>query len=206
VNTTAGLPPPLPIRVRPVAGESVESYIRRLARANHLRPSLLHVHVRDPAVPNRAIQLERLAAVSGRTIAALTHALTGLPKSRNTDRVRPRHETTQATRKERLFVAVRADAARGLSIRQLAARHHTHRRTVRQALASPTPRPRKTPANRPAPVLDPIRDIIDALSHDGNLTVWQIWTRLVDEHDAAVSYGTVRDYIRGRGSVTRPDP
>ena len=42
------LPPPLPVRVRPAAGETAESYIRRLARANHLRPSLLQVYVRNP--------------------------------------------------------------------------------------------------------------------------------------------------------------
>ena len=38
------LPPPLPVRVRPAAGETAESYIRRLARANHLHPSLLQVY------------------------------------------------------------------------------------------------------------------------------------------------------------------
>ena len=32
-----------------------------------------------------------------------------------------------------------------LSIRELAERHHVHRRTVRQALASAMPPPRKTP-------------------------------------------------------------
>ncbi len=32
----------LPMRVRPNLGESTDSYIRRLARANHLRPSYLH--------------------------------------------------------------------------------------------------------------------------------------------------------------------
>ena len=44
------LPPPLPVRVRPAAGETAESYIRRLAQANHLRPSLLQVYVRNPDV------------------------------------------------------------------------------------------------------------------------------------------------------------
>jgi TniQ len=204
VNTTTELPP-LPIRVRPVTGESVESYIRRLARANHLRPSLLHVYVRDPVAPSRAIQLERLASVSGRTVAALAHALTGLSKPRTTDTVRPRAETTQAARKQRLFAAIRADAAHGLSIRELAARHHTHRRTVRQALASSTPPPRKPTGSWSAPVLDPIRDTIDNIRRDENLTTWQIWTRLVDDHDAKVSYGTVGDYIRRCDRTATPD-
>jgi hypothetical protein len=204
MNTTAELPAPLPIPVRPITGETAESYIRRLARANHLRPSLLHVYVRDPLVPNRALQPERLAAASGRTVAALTHALTGLPKPRSPDRPHRRKPAgAQAARKERLFIAIRADATRGLTIREIAARHHTHRRMVCQALASPTPPPRK-PINRPAPILDPIRDTIDAMRRHGNLTTWQIWTRLIDEHDADVSYGTVSDYIRSR--TAKPDP
>lgn len=37
----SGLPRPLPIRPRSVAGESPVSYIRRLANANHLRPGYL---------------------------------------------------------------------------------------------------------------------------------------------------------------------
>ena len=45
-----------------------------------------------------------------------------------------------------LFAAIRRDAAgEELSIRELADRHHVHRRTVRQALASAIPPPRKTP-------------------------------------------------------------
>ena len=69
---------PLPVRVRPAAGETAESYIRCLAQANHLRPSLLQVYVRNPDVPTAAIRLRRLAAVSGSTRTALASALTGL--------------------------------------------------------------------------------------------------------------------------------
>lgn len=35
-------PRPLPFRPRPMAGDTVASYVRRLARANHLRPGYLH--------------------------------------------------------------------------------------------------------------------------------------------------------------------
>ena len=69
------LPPQLPVRVRPAAGETVQSYIRRLARANHLRPSLLHVYVRSPHLPTGAIRPRRLAAVSGSTLTALDRAI-----------------------------------------------------------------------------------------------------------------------------------
>ena len=73
------LPPPLPVRVRPAAGETVESYIRRLASANHLRPSLLHLYIRSRGSPGGAVRLPWLAAVSGSAPTALSRALTGLP-------------------------------------------------------------------------------------------------------------------------------
>jgi len=41
MNSGARALQPLPIAARPRAGEGVESYIQRLARANHLRPSYL---------------------------------------------------------------------------------------------------------------------------------------------------------------------
>lgn len=191
------LPARLPIRVRPIAGESVESYIRRLAQANHLRPSMLHLHVRNPAAPaTGAVRPQRLAAASGSTLAALTHALVGLPKPRPaTGRPRPAGES-QAERKARLFAAIRADAKHGLSMRQLAARHRTGFRMVRQALTSPTPAPRKR-INRPVSITAPVRDVIDALVGQ-DLTVWQVWTCVVDEHEAEVSYGIVRAYVRSR--------
>ena len=50
---------------------------------------------------------------------------------------------------------IRRDARdEGLSIRALAEKHKVHRRTVRQALADPTPPTRKTP-ERVAPALGP---------------------------------------------------
>ena len=49
-----------------------------------------------------------------------------------------------------LFAAIRRDArVEDLSIRELADRHHVHRRTVRQALASAFPPVRKTPGTPP---------------------------------------------------------
>ena len=131
------LPPPLPIRVRPAAGETIESYIRRLAQANHLRPSLLQVYVRNPDVPTAAIRLRRLAAVSGSTRTALAFALTGLTPATGPHRPPPSPAESQPARKARLFGVIRDDAARGMSIRQIAGRRHVYRRMVRQALAEP---------------------------------------------------------------------
>lgn len=61
------------------------------------------------------------------------------------------------------FAAIRRDArVEGLSIRELAVKYRVHRRTVRQALASAVPPPRKTPA-RSSPKLDPFKLAIDAM-------------------------------------------
>jgi AraC-like DNA-binding protein len=189
------LPPPLPIRVRPSAGETVESYIRRLARANHLRPSLLQVYVRNPGVPTGAIRMRRLAAVSGSSLTALARALTGLP-SPSVHRPPPPGES-QAARKARLFRIIRDDAAHGMSIRQIAGRRHVHRRMVRQALAEPAGPPPRKRASRPAQITGPIREILDELAVESR-TIWEIWTTVIDEHDSDSSYAAVRDYIRTR--------
>ena len=101
-----------------------------------------------------------------------------------------------------LFAVIRRDArVEELSIRELAERHHVHRRTVRQALASALPPPRKTPV-RVSRRLEPFKALIDCwLRADLDAprkqrhTARRVLARLVDEHDAVeVSYSTVRDY------------
>ena len=201
------LPPPLPIRVRPATGETVESFIRRLARANHLRPSLLQVYIRNPRVTTGAIRLQRLAAVSGSTRTALAFALTGLtPVARQSRPPSPSPAESQMDRKARLFSLIRDDAAQGMSIRQIADRHHVHRRMVRQAIAEPdsAPPPRKR-GTRPSPAIGPVQNVLDRLA-DEPLTIWEIWTIVTDRHDSGASYATVRDYIRGRRLAPESGP
>ena len=61
-----------------------------------------------------------------------------------------------------LFEQIRRDwRAGGSSIRELAVRHQVHRRTVRQALASAVPPPRKAYPLRPRPAIGPYEAIID---------------------------------------------
>jgi transposase len=105
-----------------------------------------------------------------------------------------------------LFEQIRRDHDReGLSIRALAERHGVHRRTVRQALESPLPPPRKQPERRPAPALGEYRALIDEwLEGDRQAprkqrhTARRIWRRLVDEHGAEVAERTVREYVAAR--------
>lgn len=105
-----------------------------------------------------------------------------------------------------LFEEIRVDHRReGLSIRELAARHKVHRRTVRAALASPVPPARKEYSPRGRPAVDPFRDVIDAwLVADAAAPVKQrhtarrVWQRLVAEHGADVSEVSVSRYVAVR--------
>lgn len=105
-----------------------------------------------------------------------------------------------------LFAAIRRDArVEDLSIRELADRHHVHRRTVRQALVSAFPPVRKTPVRvsrrleEHKPVIDGwLKDDLDAPRKQRH-TARRVFARLVDERAAeGVSYSTVRDYVAKR--------
>jgi transposase len=93
----------------------------------------------------------------------------------------------------------------GLSIRALAERYGVHRLTVRQALVSAVPPPRKRPEGRPAPALGPYRALIDEwLEADRHAprkqrhTARRVWRRLIDEHGARFAERTVREYVAAR--------
>jgi len=105
-----------------------------------------------------------------------------------------------------LYEAIRRDARReDLSIRVLADRHGVHRWTVRAALASALPAPRKVPV-RVAPKLEAAKPLIDAMLEQ-DLTAWRkqqhtarrVLARLVDEHGMTeLTYSAVRDYVAKR--------
>jgi hypothetical protein len=62
-----------------------------------------------------------------------------------------------------LFEQIRKDRrVEGSSIRELAGRHRVHRRTVRQALDSAVPPPRRAYPARPRPAIDGYAAVIDA--------------------------------------------
>jgi transposase len=105
-----------------------------------------------------------------------------------------------------LFEQIRRDRDReGLSLRALAARHHVHRRTVKQALESSVPPPKRRPVARPAPKLGEYRELIDewliadlVAPRKQRHTAKRIWRRLIDEHGVEVAETTVRDHVRKR--------
>ena len=102
-----------------------------------------------------------------------------------------------------IFERIRRDHEQEeLSIRALADRHGVHRRTVRQALASATPPPRKVP-ERDRPVMGPHEDLVRGwLRADREApkkqrhTARRVWQRLVEEEGAGVAESTVRDFVR----------
>jgi transposase len=105
-----------------------------------------------------------------------------------------------------LFEQIRRDRrVEKLSIRELADRHRVHRRTVRQALASAMPPPRKVYARRSRPAIDPWVEVIDSwLLGDREVprkqrhTARRVWQRLVAEQGAAVAEVTVSRYVSRR--------
>ncbi len=105
-----------------------------------------------------------------------------------------------------LFEQIRRDRRlEGLSIRELAERHGVHRRTVRQALASAVPPPRKAYPGRPRPAIDPYLEVVDSwLLADREVpakqrhTARRVWQRLVAEHGATCSEVTVSRHVARR--------
>ncbi|MHA0290063.1 IS21 family transposase (plasmid) [Mycobacterium sp. C3-094] len=105
-----------------------------------------------------------------------------------------------------LFEKIRRDHRLGeVSIRELADRHGTHRRTVRQALEDAVPPPRKAYPARPRPAIDEYVAVIDEwLIADEKAprkqrhTARRIWQRLVAEHQATCSEVTVSRHVARR--------
>lgn len=113
--------------------------------------------------------------------------------------------------KVELFAAIRRDSRiEGLSVRALARKYGVHRRTVREALTSAWPRPRKKQPPRRSR-LDPFKPAIDAMlladldaPRKQRHTARRIFDRLVAEHEMeGISYATVSDYVGWRRAEVR---
>jgi hypothetical protein len=136
---TAGQPPPLPVRPRPRRGETADSYLRRLAVANHLRFSHLRRYLSRPEGSYGPVDPGRLAALAGRELPAILHAL---PELAPTDpRPAARRYTDEdiqrshAARRAK-YAAIRGDARNGMSGRAIERKHHVGRRASRRVTAT----------------------------------------------------------------------
>ncbi|MGW7343098.1 TniQ family protein [Streptomyces sp. NPDC054854] len=136
----------LPVRVRPLPGESVDSYVRRVALANHLTPSYLRSYLAGPPDygPGKRPRPDRLAALTGQQQVVLERALSDLVRQKPASPKKPKRIFTKAADKPALFAAIRRDAeVERLPVSHLARRHRVSHASVRQALHSPMPPPRK---------------------------------------------------------------
>jgi transposase len=109
-------------------------------------------------------------------------------------------------RKVELFEEIRREYRFGVgTIQGVAKKLKTHRRMVRQALASAIPPERKTPARR-SPKLGPVREFIEGILQSDQQaprkqrhTAHRIWERIGREHpEAQVAEATVRRYVQRR--------
>jgi TniQ len=195
----------LPIDVRPAAGEHAEIYIRRLARANHLRPSYLRSYLAGPAHRDRRIDPQRLAAITGRPAATLQKTLTarGWPRPPRppSGRQRRRHADKPA-----LYAQIRAAAQTGtMTKEQMVTHFRVGRQTISKALADPQPPPWKQPFKKQPPPYAAHLDALLAATPD--LTAIQLWQQATDHTDIKISYGTVRLYHQQRRQQpTTPPP
>jgi hypothetical protein len=205
--TANGPPRPLPVRLRPLTGETGESYIHRLARSNHLRPSHLRRYLATPAGSYGPINPSRLAALSGRALPALLRALPDLtprPRRQGVIREADAEKQRNQAKKRALFIAIRRDARAGMSDRAITRKHKVGKRTVDKALTSPTPPPRKK-INRPPAALNGLHDHINAMINSNpEIQSAEVWRQLVDLHDATASYHTVNVYVINRRVRSRP--
>jgi hypothetical protein len=196
----AGRDPPLPVRPRPRQGETADSYLRRLAAANHLRFTYLRLYLATPRGSYGPVDPGQLAALAGREQPTILRTFPELapaaPKAVTRRRRREeakRNANQEAKRKK--YAAIRRDTEDGLTQRTIMTRHHVGRRTIALALASAEPPQRKKIHREPA-ALNGLHAHIDAMiGEDPAIGTAAIWQRLADDHGTTVAYPTLRTYV-----------
>jgi hypothetical protein len=200
-----GRPPPLPVGVRPRRGEAADSYLRRLAAANHLRFTYLRRYLARPQGSYGPVDPGRLAALAGRELPAILRALPELAPSARAPSRRYTQEDIQRSHAARLeeYAAIRRDARNGMSVRAIERKNHVGRRTIIKALASADPPERKKIHREPA-ALDGLHGRIDAMIEaDPQIAIAAIWERLADGHGATGAYPTLRTYVTSRRAARK---
>ncbi|MFD8743420.1 IS21 family transposase [Streptomyces sp. NPDC059616] len=106
--------------------------------------------------------------------------------------------------KVELYAAIRRDHRAGTKMRELERKYNVSWRTVKKAVDSVWPEPRKKLPSRPT-ALDSYKLVIDEMLRTDldaprkqRHTITRIFHRLVQEHGADVSYQMVRRYVSGR--------
>ncbi len=106
--------------------------------------------------------------------------------------------------KVELYAAIRRDHRDGMKIREISRKYNVSWRTIRKAVDSVWPEPRKKLPPR-ATALDPYKAVVDGIlradldaPRKQRHTVTRIFHRLVEEHSADVSYQQVRRYVADR--------
>ena len=194
---------PLPVRPRPRQGETADSYLRRLAAANHLRFSYLRRYLAMPPGSYGPIDARGLAVLAGRRPHAILRAFPelGPPALRHarTGRRYTREEIQHAyAAKQVTYAEIRRDLDAGMSERAIERKHHVGRRTIIKALSSPDPPARKKIHREPA-ALKGLHGRIDAMIEaDPAIATATIWQRLADDHGVTVAYPTLRTYVTSR--------
>lgn len=200
---------PLPVRPRPARGETADSFLRRLAAANHLHFSYLRRYVAIPRGSYGLINPAQLAALAGREPDAILRAFPELtaaaaPRPRSRRNTKEQAASNQAARREK-YAAIRRDTDNGLTQRTIMSRHHVGRRTIALALASAEPPPRKKIHREPV-ALNGLHHHINAmLQADPAIGTASIWQRLADDHGTTVAYYTLRTYVVSRRAAKTPD-
>ena len=171
-------------------GETADSYLRRLAAANHLPLQLtppLPRQARGQLRPHRPRQAPR----SRRPRAPRDPAHPGRPgpaprppaRRFTADDIKPSRKA-----KREKYAAIRRDDGNGMSGRAIQRKHHVGRRTIIKALASAEPPERKKIHREPA-ALNGMHGHIDAMIEtDPNVATAATWHRLADHHSTTVAY------------------
>ena len=218
MTSTSGSPGiPLPVRPRPHGGETADSYLRRLAAANHLRFSYLRQYLAVPRGSYGPIDPRQMAVLAGREPHAILRAFPELipsaprPGTRRGPREESRRHQEQAARRKReaatreKYAAIRRDAENGLTQRAITSKRHVGRRTIALALASAEP-PERKKIHREPEALTGLRPHIDAmLDEDPAMRTAAIWQHLADNHGTTVAYPTLRTYVTSRRAAKPPD-
>lgn len=200
--------PPLPVRPRPRHGETADSYLRRLAAANHLRFSYLRRYLATPRGSYGPIDAGGLAVLAGRKPDAILRAFPELGpaalRQARTGRRYTREEIQHAyAAKHERYTVIRRDFDAGMSERAIERKHHVGRRTIINALNSPDPPARKKIHREPA-ALKGLHSYIDAMIEaDPAIATATIWQQLADDHGSTVAYPTLRTYVTSRRGPSR---